>query len=95
MRTGMDIKQDMMETNNMNPVAFMASSGKVITADDAEMMLKHSASYFHIQLYTADQIRKAQVEVLREARDRMAVTNELNPLVFLDRMADELEGSKT
>ena len=45
--------------------------------------------------YTADQIRKAQVEVLREARDRMAVTNELNPLVFLDRMADELEGSKT
>ncbi len=67
MRTGMDIKQDMMETNNMNPVAFMASSGKVITADDAEMMLKHSASYLHIQLYSADQLRQAKVEVLMKA----------------------------
>ncbi len=47
-----------------------------------------------VEYVRADQIRKAQVEVLREARDRMAVTNELNPLVFLDRMADELEGSK-
>ena len=42
-------------------------------------------------IYTADQLREAQVKVLREARDRMAVTNELNPLAFLDRMADELE----
>jgi len=38
-------------TENQEPVAFMASSGKVITADDAEMMLKYSASYFHTPLY--------------------------------------------
>jgi len=41
--------------------------------------------------YSADQLRQAKVEVLLEARGRMAVTNELNPLAFLDRMADELE----
>jgi hypothetical protein len=33
------------------PAAFMAESGKVITADDAEMALKHAVSYFNIWLY--------------------------------------------
>ena len=41
----------------------------------------------------SDHLRAAQVSVLREARDRLAVTRETNPLLMLDCMADELEKS--
>ncbi len=78
----------------MNPVAFMASSGKVITADDAEMMLKHSASYFHIQLFSADQLRQAKVETLREAASTISKRYYAHDAAnYLSRLADELERS--
>ena len=81
----------------MKPVAFMADSGKVITADDAEMLLKHSASYFHIRLFSADQLREAQVKVLREAADWFMKGHGqwVASAAELRRMADEIERSKT
>jgi hypothetical protein len=36
-------------------------------------------------------LRQAKAKVLRDIRDKMAVTKETNPLIFLDLLADELE----
>lgn len=55
----------------------------------------HTVNYVPV---TDDQLEtfyaKAQARVLRDARERMAVTNDMNPLHFLDRMAEKLEEGK-
>lgn len=76
---------------DMNPVALLkqADGGGLFlkTLCAPEDNHKLVGQYF----YTADQLKAAQVKVLREARERMAVTRAPNPLHFLDDMADEIE----
>lgn len=44
----------------------------------------------NVELYTADQLREAQVEALREAADYLDL-REIDPSSELRRMVDELE----
>lgn len=75
----------------MKPVAKVVDAGGVahfpkLQWSDANTSLETPIG---TELYTADQLRQAKVEVLREAVTRLPSYNENH--VILGRMADELE----
>ena len=68
----------------MKPVAYMAD-GEVFLDQRCITLEKPT------ELYTADQLREAQVKVLREAADRLCGVHRDE----IRSMADEIERSKT
>lgn len=83
----------------MKPIAYMGhydtdnirEAGCVVTRDKDDLKFQRNGKPDRIdELYTADQIREAQVTALREAADYLDL-REIDPSSELRRMADELE----
>lgn len=81
----------------MKPIAYMGhydtdnirEAGCVVTRDKDDLKFQRNGKPDRIdELYTADQLRQAKVEVLREAVTRLPNYNENH--IILNRMADEL-----
>ncbi len=77
----------------MNPVAWLRTAGTgspVVTNEFIHTFPEHGI-YFSEPLYTADQLREAQVKVLREAAKEAALDGGTAYVAaWLRRMADEL-----
>lgn len=83
----------------MKPIAYMGhydtdnirEAGCVVTRDKDDLKFQRNGKPDRIdELYTADQLREAQVKVLREAADRLAPNGGWRA-VELNRMVSELE----
>lgn len=88
---------DALTGADMKPIAYMGhydtdnirEAGCVVTRDKDDLKFQRNGKPDRIdELYTADQLRQAKVEVLREAVTRLPSYNENH--VILGRMADEL-----
>ncbi len=84
----------------MKPIAYMGhydtdnirEAGCVVTRDKDDLKFQRNGKPDRIdELYTADQLREAQVKVLREAADQWVYVPGEDAYGFLRRMADELE----
>ena len=90
----------------MKPIAYMGhydtdnirEAGCVVTRDKDDLKCQRNGKPDRIdELYTADQLRQAKVEVLREAAewfDPCRVYFAHDAANYLNRMADELEKQK-
>ena len=80
----------------MKPVAWLRTAGTgspVVTNEFIHTFPEHGI-YFSEPLYTADQLREAKVEALREAAEWFDERVFDYPEEELRRMADELEKQK-
>jgi len=84
----------------MKPIAYMGhydtdnirEAGCVVTRDKDDLKFQRNGKPDRIdELYTADQLREAQVKVLREAADNIEADGVAAFRRELRRMADELE----
>ena len=71
----------------MKPDIYVSDTGHAWSADENPELV-----YTHKGYYTADQLRQAKVEVLREAAARMNIASDYT---ILWHRADEIERSKT
>ncbi len=71
----------------MKPDIYVSDTGHAWSADENPELV-----YTHKGYYTADQLRQAKVEVLREAAARMNIASDY---AILWHRADEIERSKT
>ena len=89
----------------MKPIAYMGhydidnirEAGCVVTRDKDDLKYERNGRPDRIdELYTADQLKQAKVEVLREAAEACpGYAKASNLREYIRRMADEIERSKT